>query len=355
MYGRFTRAKLEVCNIRASRLLLAGGLLTLTACGGGGGGLEVTESKEIPQAAAQSVGVSLIANDDLLEVVGDQPVSIPLLANDTFAQSGGNELQLLGHPVNGTVRILDNGQIEYTWNGSDEGGSDEINYRIVDEAGNSKRSAVYLAVACSSCDTTVAPSSEPALGAAQADLTAVADSVTVFDGQVAAVVPLRNDAVSDPSAVRLSVYTPPAEGAVVAQGNGLIVYRAPSGFEGSDSMSYSVSDGAGNESVANIDFTVECPTCAYSALQLTWPANDVGQQISGYRIYFGSDENEFTSSLVREIWLTNTRFDADAPKVNFNLKRDLKITGREGGCFSITAFKGDQESERSETTCFTLG
>ena len=130
--------------------------------------------------------------------------------------------------------------------------------------------------------------------------------------------------------------------------------RDSSDFTGTDQIMYSITDAAGNSSSASIDFNVACEGCIdYQALRLSWPANPEGEDIDGYRIFFGPDENTHTASLLGE--LAASAVSDGRPSVVYDLARDLNVTNSEGGCFRVQAYRGAEVSEKSEATCFTRG
>lgn len=358
------RFKVGYATTTFTRLATATTFATLAACGGGGGSdaeLTVTAQEAVPPTIAQARPGALNASTDVTETIAGQPSVISLLNNDTFSSADGTELQLLGSPAHGSAQILPSGQIEYTAD-EDFEGTDTITYRLIDADGAESTGTVFLSVACASCELggTLAGNSdqngdEPATGAALPELQANPDSIEVNAGQFAAVSPMRNDSIADRSTVQFRVDADPTEGHIEAQANGIVVYQAPADFTGSDSIVYSIRDEDGNQSVASIDFTIACPLCGVSGIELAWPANAAEENIAGYRIYFGPDENEFTASMLREVRVTADGFDANAPSILFDAANELNLSNSEGGCFRISAIRGNEESAQSQPACFTLG
>ena len=106
--------------------------------------------------------------------------------------------------------------------------------------------------------------------------------------------------------------------------------------------------------MANIDFNIHCATCSTKeGLRLSWPANPVNENIESYRVFFGPDENVFTSTQLSEIKVGD--FGGSAPNAIYHLENDLNVSGNEGGCFRVTAVRGSEESEPSDPICFNLG
>ena len=304
MHGTNNRKPGQSSRFNRLALTTTATLLLLAGCGGGGGDSELPITGQIavpPEFAAAQAG-QLNASTDIQEIVAGQATTINLLSNDTFADQE-TELQLLGSPDFGTVELLDNGEISYTANVDFEG-TDKITYRLIDSVGGSSTSTVFLSVACAGCSLDGSGD--------QSRLQANADSVDVNAGQHAAIAPMRNDQIPDRDNVSFRIDADPVEGVIDARAAGVVVYKAPDNFNGSDTIVYSISDQNGNQSVASIEINVACPLCGVAGVELSWPANAAEENIAGYRIYFGPDENEHTSTMLREVRVTSLGFDEEA-------------------------------------------
>lgn len=99
--------------------------------GGGTSGVNVT----IPEAPVLSVPSGLVASDDEATTSANTPVTVDVLANDTFNDEPVALEQLEGpptiheQPANGTVSVAPDGKITYTPNPGFDG-EDEFVYRI---------------------------------------------------------------------------------------------------------------------------------------------------------------------------------------------------------------------------------
>ncbi|OED42408.1 hypothetical protein AB833_07150 [Chromatiales bacterium (ex Bugula neritina AB1)] len=370
-------------------LALSVALLSLTACGGGSNDTDDTAQAASnlqgvpPESGAANPGTNIstevTANTDVAESIAGQLTRISILSNDSYAAD--TRLQLVGSPANGTASLTTDGAVEYVAN-EDFQGTDTVSYILVDSDGNQSTGTLYIAVACADCalaPVATGPSLSgapfcltedsdpdgdgygwennascevPPLGAALSPLTANADSVSMAEGSVTTVTPLRNDSIADRQNVRFSIDVPPSEGRIEAVDAGIIVYAAPENYDGNDSLVYSITDANGETSIANIEFDISCDTCTNkNALRLSWPANPENEAVDGYRVYFGPDENSHTATLLSDVSITT--FNGSAPNVVFDISNDLNISGSEGGCFRVQAYRGTEESEHSEATCFT--
>ena len=388
MNGRKIRTQGSKGRENLTRLAVSAALLTLTACGGGGNSeddaaVDLSNLQDLPPSIGAATDGTLTAATDVAETAAGDTVSVSILSNDIVSQ--GVQLQLLGQPANGFAELLDNGELLYTADADFEG-TDSVDYILVAADGTQSTGTVYIAVACADCLISGSPvlatsdpngtpycandnsdpdgdgygwegnesCTVPPVGAALPKLEARSDSVTLTAGTSTAVSAMLNDSIADRDTVEFSIDTHPQNGVIEAADSGVVVYTAPDSFQGTDTLLYSLTDLDGNSSVANIEFNVICPSCvSYEGLRLSWPANPAGEDVEGYKVFFGPDENFFTSDELIQVQASD--FTGSAPNTVFDLANDLNISGSEGGCFRVTAVRGSEESEPSAPICFTLG
>ena len=175
-----------------------------------------------------------VATNDSVSVDEDSSVSINVLANDSDID--GDTLSVSSASAsNGSVSINTDGTLAYTPN-ANFNGNDTISYEINDGQGGSATATV---------DVTV--------NATNIDPTAVNDNFTAFEDQSITINVLAND--SDADGDSLSITSATAQnGAVTINPNGTISYTPNTNFNGTDSITYEISDGQGgiNTAIANI-------------------------------------------------------------------------------------------------------
>ncbi|HEX2122028.1 MAG TPA: Ig-like domain-containing protein, partial [Thermoanaerobaculia bacterium] len=184
------------------------------------------------------------AGDDSASTATDTPVTIDVLANDSDADGDPMTISAVGAPSNGSASAS-GGSITYT-PAAGFAGTDTFTYTVSDSFGGSDSATVTVVVNG---------------GPAAAD-----DSATTNEDQTATIAVLAND--SDPNGDTLTVtsVTAPAHGSASANGDGTVAYTPAANYNGSDSFSYTVSDGRGGSATANVSVTVsavnDAPTLA---------------------------------------------------------------------------------------------
>ena len=195
--------------------------------------------------AAATVSISVsdptntppVAVDDTVVTDEDTPVAILALANDTDADTDPLTFLSLGTPSRGTVAIDDNATpldptddlIIYTPN-ANENGADAFTYTITDGRGGIATATVDVSI------TTVNDVPVPA----DDILFANVNVPLVFDA--ATLVANDTDAENDP--LTATAYTQPLNGTLVDDGNGVWTYTPNAGFTGTDTFTYTVTDGS---------------------------------------------------------------------------------------------------------------
>lgn len=378
MIGRKIRTPHPLGGKSLTRLAVSTALLTLTACGGSDQDEDALNAlQNVPDLAAAHSG-DLSAETDVAQTETGNTVVVPILNNDNIAAN--SKFQIVGSPANGSARLLDSGEVEYTPNNGFEG-TDIVDYVLVDADGNQSYGKLYIAVVCADCNSVDLASTDPSglpycfnagadpdgdgygwennescvvpeAGAALSPLAAKADSIDLMEGDVKTVTPLRNDSIADRENVVMAIETLPSEGSIEAVEAGVIVYAAPDNYHGSDSLVYSITALNGDTSVASVEFNITCETCIdYKGLRLSWLANPESEEVEGYKVLFGSDENPLTSTEISDVKVV----DGETPNVVFDLAEDLSLASNEGGCFMIQAYRGAEISEASEAACFNRG
>ncbi len=178
----------------------------------------------------ESVNDPPLAQDDSDATDEDVPVTIDVLANDSDPDGDVLSVQSVTQPANGTV--VSNGvDVTYT---PDSGfnGTDTFTYVVSDGNGGTDTATVSIAVA------TV---NDPPI--------AVDDTDTTDEDAPVTIDVLDNDSDPDGDGLSVQSVTQPAHGSVI--NNGIDVTYVPDpGFDGTDTFTYTVSDGNGGSATA---------------------------------------------------------------------------------------------------------
>ncbi|NJN46473.1 MAG: tandem-95 repeat protein [Candidatus Competibacteraceae bacterium] len=171
----------------------------------------------------------LNAVDDTATTPARTPVDIDVLANDTGT---GLVISQLGNPANGTTVLNADNSVTYTPS-SAFAGTDVFSYTIIDSFGQSDSATVTV--------TVTAP-----------ELDAVDDVATAPAGESVEIAVLSNDVGTEPVITQVSE---PANGTALINAAGTITYTADGGFAGTDTFTYTISDGISTDT-ATVTITV---------------------------------------------------------------------------------------------------
>ena len=210
--------------------------LTYTVIDGQGGRVEGQVTVSVA-----SLDDGPVANDDSVVVEeGAQLVSLDVLGNDRVADGETLTVVSASSEQGATVVINDDGTLDYQAP-ANYTGVDVVTYTVRDSQGRESQSTLTVTVN----DVNDAPvASDDSATALQA---ALLENINV----------LAND--TDPENNALTVIEAvSANGAtVVINADGTLNYQSAEGFSGLDTVSYTISDGAGGTSVATLSVTVE--------------------------------------------------------------------------------------------------
>ncbi|MGA9335447.1 MAG: Ig-like domain-containing protein [Rudaea sp.] len=202
----------------------------------------ISDNKGLSATASVSVtvlaGALPIAHADAATTDYDTPVTIDVLANDTDPNGYALSLVSVTNPAHGTVQIIGNA-IVYTPQ-TDFYGMDAFSYTASDSHGGTSSAVVSVTVRQSG--TPVAADDRAATG---------------YNTPITIAV-LAND--SDPNSLPLAItsVTAPAHGGARTSGSA-IIYTPQPGFYGTDTFSYTVSDGRGGMASATVTVSVSAP------------------------------------------------------------------------------------------------
>jgi hypothetical protein len=182
-----------------------------------------------------------VAADDSVTTDADTAVTLDVLANDSDGDGDTLDVTSLGNPSNGTVVENTDGTLTYTPD-ADFSGSDSFTYTVSDGNGGSDTATVSVTV------NEVVDNPD-----------AVSDQATVTSGESVVIDVLANDTDPDGDPLSLDSFDQPANGSVTQNTDGTLTYTANSGFSGSDSFTYTISDGTGRTDTATVSVDVNAP------------------------------------------------------------------------------------------------
>jgi predicted acyl esterase len=208
--------------------------LAVSACGGGG---------DTPPPAGGPPASAPVAVDDTATTVAGQPVTIPVLANDTDPD-GADDIDPATVQVSGvthgtaTVNTV-NGDVTYA---PEDGfiGSAGFIYFVSDRAGNRSQPA-QVSITVQAPTANGAPIAQPA--------SFTTDEDTVLDGALAASDP-------DGDALTYRAVSQPAHGSLTVEASGQFTYAPAPNFAGEDGFSFVANDGALDSEPAAVTITV---------------------------------------------------------------------------------------------------
>jgi VCBS repeat-containing protein len=192
-----------------------------------------------------------VAANDMATTPEDQPVTIPVLGNDTDADGDPLTITSATSP-NGTVVINPDGTITFTPNANFNGPA-TITYTVSDGQGGTATATVSIAVA---------PVNDPPV--------AINDVAATNEDTPLRIPVLANDRDADGDPLTVVAASAP-HGTVVINADGTISYTPDANFNGTDIITYQISDGKGGFSTATIIVTVR------PVNDLPVAANDTGR------------------------------------------------------------------------------
>lgn len=168
---------------------------------------------------------SPVADDDAVTVDEDNSIAIAVLDNDSDPDGDELTVDSFAQPTNGTV-TNSNSVLTYTPN-ANFNGADVFTYTISDGQGGLASATVNIVV-----------------NAVNDQPVAVNDSASTDEDTAVTFNVVNNDTDVDGDTLTLAAVGNPANGTVTSNASGEITYTPAAGFFGSDSFSYTVSDGS---------------------------------------------------------------------------------------------------------------
>ena len=259
--------------------------------GDGNGGFDTAEVKVIVDGA----NTAPVAVDDSVTTTEGTKVGVRVLNNDSDPDGDTLQLKSFTQAANGRV-VRNNGgtkgdlsddRLVYTPNDGFTG-TDTFTYTIADGKGGFDTAEVTVTV-----------------DAANTAPVAVDDSATTTEGTKVGVRVLNNDSDPDGDTLQLKSFTQAANGRVVRNNGGTkgdlsddrLVYTPNEGFSGTDSFTYTISDGKGGHDTATVDVVVEPAISSDVDLAINKETTQVSN--SDAEPFSGSNDAAFPFDVVR--------------------------------------------------------
>lgn len=178
------------------------------------------------------------AANDAATTPNNTAVTLNVLGNDSDPDGDALTITGVGTAANGTTAIQ-NGKIVYTPKPGFSG-TDTFTYTVSDGKGGTATATATVTVEA------------PKNNAPKAN----ADSATTAYGAATTINVLGNDTDADGDALTITDVTSPANGTVTKTADGKLTYTPKAGFSGTDTFSYTVSDGKGGTSTTTVTVNV---------------------------------------------------------------------------------------------------
>ena len=210
---------------------------TYTISDGNGHTATANVSVIVVSTGVGNTNIAPVAQNDTTTVVNAPAVNVTInvLANDTDADGDTLTLVSITQPNNGSANIT-NGQVVYTPNAGFTG-TDTLTYTISDGNGHTTTATVTIIVT----GRNIAPVAQ--------------DDTATSDGNPISINVLNNDNDADNDLLIITNISQPVNGTATIS-NGEVLYTPNQGYTGSDSFTYTISDGNGHTTTANVTVDV---------------------------------------------------------------------------------------------------
>ncbi len=203
----------------------------------------ISDGKGGTATATVAVTVSAVndfpsAHNDSASTQEDHSVTITVLSNDEDVDGDVLNVTSVGAPQHGAAVKNGDGSVSYT-PASNFSGSDSFSYAISDGKGGTSAATVSVTVT----GVNDAPS-------------AVNDAVTLQEDTSATVSVLNNDSDPDGDSLTVSAAGQPQHGTTAVQNGTSVRYTPAANYHGSDTFTYTISDGNGGTATAAVAVTV---------------------------------------------------------------------------------------------------
>ncbi|MEP0870270.1 tandem-95 repeat protein, partial [Trichocoleus desertorum AS-A10] len=208
----------------------------------GNGGVASTTVRII----VNSVQDPLVANNDTIATNEDAQLSFGsnlLTANDNDGDGDPFSINTFSQPTQGSLSRNGSGTFTYTPN-ANFNGSDSFTYTIRDNANGGTASATVNIVVNSTNDAPIAGNDAIAVNEDTPTLITIDPTL------------LSNDSDPDEDVPFITSFAQPGRGSLVDQGDGTYLYTPNTNISGTDSFTYTISDGRGGTANGVVNLTI---------------------------------------------------------------------------------------------------
>jgi cysteine-rich repeat protein len=195
-----------------------------------------------------------VAIADAVTLDEDTSATLDVVANDSDIDGDGLAIAAVTQPVHGAASIVDAHHVRYT-PAPNYHGPDGFSYTIADPAGATATAAVAV---------TVSSVNDPPV--------AVDDAASLDEDTAVTVDVVGNDLDVDGDPLTIAAVTQPAHGVALALDGHRVQYVPAPNYNGPDALSYTISDGNGGQSTAQLALTVnpvnDAPVAVADAITL---------------------------------------------------------------------------------------
>lgn len=235
--------------------------------------------------ATVNVGVTAVndtpeANNDVITLAEDNVARIDVLANDRDVDGNSLTANVVTGPAHGALVRNPDGTYTYTPN-LDYFGADSFTYKANDGQVDSNLATVNITVTAVN-DAPIATN----------------DAITTNEDTAVRVAVLANDRDVDSATLTTTLVTGPAYGTVVMNGDGSFTYTANANYNGTDSFSYRVSDGALSSNIAQVAITINAVNDAPVAVSSTVTSTEDTPYLFKWNDFNVSDVDDISLSIV---------------------------------------------------------
>jgi VCBS repeat-containing protein len=240
---------------------------------------------ELDAIASVSIAITPVndaptAGNDTGTTDEDTTVTVNVRANDGDIDSAELTTLIVSGPAHGTVSVNADGSVVYTPD-ADYNGSDSFTYKVNDG---------FLDSNVATVDITIAPVNDAP--------TAGSDSAATDEDTPVTVLVRANDGDIDSAELSTIIVVGPAHGTVAVGADGDIVYTPEANYNGGDTFTYRLNDGALDSNIATVAITVnavnDAPVAADASVTT---AEDTALQVDP-RLYGDDIEESALSTLI---------------------------------------------------------